>query len=87
MSLERAEKTAEEIRSMGGEAVAMETDISDETVTKAIAEEVMEVYGRVDILLNNVALSYGIEPTPWHTWTVELFDKFFTINSMGTWLV
>ena len=68
ISLERAEKTAEAIRSMGGEAVAVRTDISDETDTRAMAENIMQVYGRVDILLNNAALSYGIEPRPWNAW-------------------
>lgn len=86
ISLERAEKTAEEIRSMGGEAVAMRTDISDETDTQAVAEKVMEVYSGVDILLNNAALSYGIEPRPWNAWDVDLWDEFFTINCRGTWL-
>ncbi len=87
ISLERAEKTVEEIRAMGGEAVAIETDISDETSARAMAGKVMEVYGRVDILLNNAALSYGIEPTPWNEWDVQLWDKFFNINCRGTWLV
>lgn len=86
ISLERAEKTAEEIRSMDGEAVTVRTDISDETDTQAMAEKVMQAYGRVDILLNNAALSYGIEPRPWNAWDVDLWDTFFTINSRGTWL-
>lgn len=86
ISLERVEKTAEAIRSMGGEAVAVRTDISDETDTRAMAENVMQVYGRVDILLNNAALSYGIEPRPWNAWEVDLWDRFFAINSRGTWL-
>lgn len=87
ISLERVEKTVEEVRAMGGEAVAMETDISDEASTLAMGEKLDEVYGKADILLNNAALSYGIEPRPWDAWTVELFDKFFTINTKGTWLV
>lgn len=87
ISLERAQKTVEEIKAMGGEAVAMETDIADENATQAMAEKVMELYGRVDILLNNAALSYGTEPRPWDAWDVELWDKFFTINTRGTWLV
>jgi 3-oxoacyl-[acyl-carrier protein] reductase len=87
ISLERSEKTAEYIRSQGGEAVAMETDIADETLTGAVGEKVMALYGGVDILLNNAALSYGIEPRPWDEWTVELWDKFFNINTRGTWLM
>lgn len=87
ISLERSEKIAEMIRAQGGQAVAMETDIADEVLTQAVAEKVMSVYGGVDILLNNAALSYGIEPRPWNEWTVELWDKFFAINTRGTWLI
>lgn len=87
ISLERAEKTAAEIVAMGGKAVAMETDISEESSTQAVADKVREVYGGVDILLNNAALSYAIEPSPWDSWTVELWDRHFAINVRGTWLM
>ena len=71
ISLERAEGTAKEIRAKGGEAVAMEADISDENATKKIARKVMQQYGKVDILLNNAAIWYGLNMTPWDAWTVE----------------
>ena len=87
ISLGRAEKTAEEIRARGGQAVAMETDIADESATQAVAERVLALYGGADILLNNAALSYGVEPRPWDAWTVELWDEFFAINTKGTWLM
>lgn len=87
ISLERSEKTAVMIRAQGGQAVAMETDIADEALTRAVAEKALLVYGGVDILLNNAALSYGIEPRPWNEWTVELWDKFFAVNTRGTWLI
>ena len=86
ISLERAEGTVKEIRAKGGEAVAMETDISDENATKKMAEKVMQQYGKVDILLNNAAIWYGINVTPWDTWTVEEWDRIFAVNVKGTWL-
>ena len=58
ISLERAEGTAKEIRAKGGEAVAMETDISDENATRKMADKVVQQYGKVDILLNNAARYY-----------------------------
>jgi 3-oxoacyl-[acyl-carrier protein] reductase len=87
IGLERAEKTAEEIRLGGGKAVAVETDISQMASTEAVAVRARELYGKVDILLNNAALSSGVDPTPWDAWTVELWDKFFDINVKGTWLM
>jgi len=87
ISLERAERTAAEIRAAGSQAVAMETDIADEASTVAVADKVLTLWGRVDILLNNAALSSGIDPLPWNEWTVELWDRFFAINCRGTWLM
>jgi len=86
ISLERAEDAAKEIPSKGGEAAAMETDISDESATQKMAEEVMQQYGRVDILVNNAAIWYGINVTPWDAWTVEEWDRIFAVNVRGTWL-
>jgi 3-oxoacyl-[acyl-carrier protein] reductase len=86
ISLERSEGVAKEIRAKGGEAVAMEADISDEKATKKMAEKVMQQYGRVDILLNNAAIWYGLNMTPWDSWTVEEWDRIFGVNVRGTWL-
>jgi len=86
ISLERAEGVAKEIRDNGGEAVAMETDISDESATKMMAEKVMQLYGRVDILVNNAAMFSGLAERPWDNWTVEEWDQMFAVNVRGTWL-
>jgi 3-oxoacyl-[acyl-carrier protein] reductase len=83
ISLERAEGVVKEIKSKGGEAVAIETDISDEKATQKMAEKVMQQYGRVDILVNNAAIWYGVDITPWDAWTVEDWDRIFSVNVRG----
>jgi 3-oxoacyl-[acyl-carrier protein] reductase len=86
ISLERAEGTVKEIRAKGGEAVAMETDISSENATQKMAEKVKQQYGRVDILLNNAAMYYGVARRSWDAWTVAEWDQMFAVNVRGTWL-
>ena len=86
INLERAEATAEEIRANGGAALAIETDISNEQATRKMAEIAIEQYGKVDILLNNAAIIYGILPEPWDSWTVEQWNNIFAVNVIGTWL-
>jgi 3-oxoacyl-[acyl-carrier protein] reductase len=86
ISLERAEDTVKEIKAKGGEAVAMQTDISAEKDTKKMAEKVIQQYGKVDILINNAAIWYGLEITPWDAWTVEEWDRIFSVNVRGSWL-
>lgn len=86
ISLERAESVVNEIKAKGGEAAAIETDISDENATKKMAEKVTQQYGKVDILVNNAAIWYGLNITPWDAWTVEEWDRIFSVNVRGTWL-
>jgi NAD(P)-dependent dehydrogenase (short-subunit alcohol dehydrogenase family) len=86
ISLERAQSTAQEIEASGGEAAAMLTDISEEKDTQRMAEEVMRRYGRVDILLNNAAMYYGVQRREWDAWTVKDWDRMFEVNVRGTYL-
>jgi len=86
ISLERAEATAKEIKAKGSEAAAMLADISSEKDTLKIAAEVQKIYGRVDILLNNAAIYYGVQTKPWDAWTIEEWDRMFEVNVRGTWL-
>jgi len=87
INLKGAESVAREIRAKGGKAVAMEADISKQEDTRKMAEEVIQQYGRVDILVNNAAIWYGVDPRPWDAWTVEEWDQMFDVNARGTWLV
>jgi 3-oxoacyl-[acyl-carrier protein] reductase len=86
ISPEKAEDTVKEIKAKGGEAVAMKADISDENDTQKMAEKVISKYGKVDILINNAAIWYGLEITPWDAWTVEEWDRILDVNLKGTWL-
>jgi NAD(P)-dependent dehydrogenase (short-subunit alcohol dehydrogenase family) len=65
----------------------VKADISVADDTRKIAEKVMEEYGRVDILVNNAAIWFGIRAKPWHLWTEEEWDRIFSVNVKGTWMV
>src|SRR4030042_7157179 len=85
-SLERAQGTVKEVKAKGGEVALIAADISIESDCKKIADEVMKQYGKVDILVNNAAIWYGLNITPWDAWTAEEWDRIFTVNVRGTWL-
>ena len=86
-NLERAEATAKEIKDKGGEVTFVKADISVASDTQKIAEKVIKEYGRVDILVNNAAIWFGIRAKPWDTWTEEEWDRIFAVNVKGTWMV
>jgi NAD(P)-dependent dehydrogenase (short-subunit alcohol dehydrogenase family) len=54
-SLSRLEQAAEEIKSGGGRAKAIQTDISDHEQVKQMVAQVIKDFGHIDILVNNAA--------------------------------
>jgi len=58
--LARAEETQAMIRGEGGDCFAMQADVSASEDCKAIVDEAVRRYGRLDILHNNVGIDPGI---------------------------
>jgi 3-oxoacyl-[acyl-carrier protein] reductase len=50
-----ADHVVKAIRYMGGTAISMACDVSDEKHVKAMVDEVAKQFGTVDILINNAA--------------------------------
>lgn len=50
---EAAEAVAEEVRAVGGQAVAMTVDVGDEAALKEMVERSISHFGKLDILFNN----------------------------------
>lgn len=56
-SRERAEQVVNEIKNIGGKAVAMQCDVSDFSATEQWIKEIHKEYGRIDILVNNAGIT------------------------------
>jgi NAD(P)-dependent dehydrogenase (short-subunit alcohol dehydrogenase family) len=86
-SLVKAKDSLAEIKATGADVTMIEADISKEADCKKIADEAKKAYGKVDVLVNNAAIWYGINITPWDQWKVEDWEKIYKVNVIGTWLV
>jgi NAD(P)-dependent dehydrogenase (short-subunit alcohol dehydrogenase family) len=86
-SLERAKGTIDEVKAKGAEVAMIQADISLEKDCQKIADEAKKKFGKVDILINNAAIWYGINITPWDQWKVEDWERIYKVNVIGTWLV
>ena len=51
-TVSKAEAVAEEIRAMGGNAIAVQVDVTDKASVEAAHQEVLAKYGKCDILIN-----------------------------------
>ena len=85
-NLASAEETASLIRGEGHEATAVEADVTDEDAVRRLVAASLELYGRLDILHNNVGVSVALGDAPATELTVDAFDRILAVNLRGMWL-
>jgi NAD(P)-dependent dehydrogenase (short-subunit alcohol dehydrogenase family) len=81
-----ADHVAKAIQDMGGTAISMQCDVSDEKSVKAMIDETAKQFGTVDVLINNAAYFMTVWKGPFWEMTVEEFDKAMAVNVRGSWL-
>jgi NAD(P)-dependent dehydrogenase (short-subunit alcohol dehydrogenase family) len=83
-NLASAEQTASLAKQAGGECTAWQADVTKDATLQAMACEAMRLWGRIDILHNNVGVSLaGGDASPLEI-TEEAFDRVSAINLRGT---
>jgi NAD(P)-dependent dehydrogenase (short-subunit alcohol dehydrogenase family) len=82
-SEELGRKTAEEIRSAGGEAIFVKCDVSSEEQVKQVVQKTLETYGKIDVLVNNAGV--GTYTSVLDT-TSESWDRCLAINLKSQFL-
>jgi 3-oxoacyl-[acyl-carrier protein] reductase len=81
-----AQQTAGEIKAKGGQAMAIKTDVTSEEATLDLAKKTVKQFGRIDILVNNAALIYGITRKPFTEIPTTEWDKLMEVNLKGPFL-
>lgn len=89
-----AQRTATAIAADGGEAIGFLTDVTKKAATDAMARRAKERYGRIDILINNAALtvkggggSFDDYFAPFESYPQGLFELALRVNLTGAFLV
>ena len=86
INVEKAEDVAEEIKAKGSRAIAVKTDVSSEESVTSMTNRVMEEFGKIDILVNNAAIFYGLEHKSFLDITSPEWDAMQQVNVKGTFL-
>ena len=81
-----ASAAKEEIESQGGDALALQTDVSDEKSTATMAQKTIERFGSIDILVNNAAIFAALETKPFFEITAQEWDDVMRVNLKGVFL-
>ncbi|GAB3200910.1 NAD(P)-dependent dehydrogenase (short-subunit alcohol dehydrogenase family) [Pontibacter aydingkolensis] len=77
------DKTVNSIKSAGGEAIFIKCDVSKDSDVKAMVEQTIKTFGRLDYAFNNAGIEGESAPT--HEVTEENFDRVIGINLKGVW--
>jgi NAD(P)-dependent dehydrogenase (short-subunit alcohol dehydrogenase family) len=78
-----AEEAAAEL---GGDAFGLRVDVSSEADTAALAEAVLDRFGRIDGLVNNAGIYSSLVPQPLEDIDVDEWRKVFDVNVLGMFL-
>jgi 3-oxoacyl-[acyl-carrier protein] reductase len=79
-SKEGADKVVDNIKAKGGEAIAVQGNVSKEADIEKLFAETKKAYGKLDILVNNAGV---FEFLPLDAVTPEHFHKQFDLNVLG----
>lgn len=87
-NIEKGNRLVEQVKANGGEAMFLQTDVTDETVLKQNAEAIATRYGRIDVLVNGAGGNMpGATIGPNNTifdLKADDFRKVVDLNLMGT---
>ncbi len=85
VSQEAGDGTVQAVTDAGGQASAVEADVSKEDDARAMVQHAIDTYGRIDVLYNNA----GIMPAADHSVVdtdVAIWDKVMAVNVRGVFL-
>ena len=80
---EKINKAVAEMEAIGAKAIGVKADVSKEDDVNRMVAETVEQLGRVDILFNNAAISWGVAP---EKLTIEDWDQFIAIDLTSCFL-
>jgi A-factor type gamma-butyrolactone 1'-reductase (1S-forming) len=83
-SEEELARIVEEIRVNGGEVMAATTDVAEAASVETLIQRTVDVYGRLDIAVNNAGIAGGNKPLV--EVTEEVFDRVIAVNLKGVFL-
>lgn len=80
-NVEEGQKSADKIVENGGEAVFIQVDVSDEEQVKNLVEETVKTYGRLDVAVNNAAITPDDKPLA--EMDMEYYEKLMAVDLKG----
>jgi len=78
--MDRLQSLVEELKAKGGQAIAVETDVTDKAQVKRLVDAAVAAFGRVDVLVNNAGL---MPQSPLERLKVDDWERMVDVNLKG----
>jgi NAD(P)-dependent dehydrogenase (short-subunit alcohol dehydrogenase family) len=86
VEVEAAERTASELRALGGRAAAHGADVSDETQVRQAVSKILEKDGPVSILVNNAGINTREDRRPIQDYSRSDWDRILRVDLTGVFV-
>jgi NAD(P)-dependent dehydrogenase (short-subunit alcohol dehydrogenase family) len=86
---ETAAETVAMVNSSGGQAITLTGDVSRDRDVKAMLDDTIVAFGRLDCAFNNAGIApYQVDASGKKTaeWSESSFDRMIAVNLKGVWL-
>lgn len=83
LDVENLQRTAAQVQETGQQALAIETDVTDEAAVDRLIAETVESFGRLDIIVNNAGIATAGPP---EDVTLSDWQKVLDVNLTGVFL-
>jgi 3-oxoacyl-[acyl-carrier protein] reductase len=83
-SADRAAAVAQAVEKAGGQARALQADVSDGPAVRALVAAALAAFGRIDVLVNNAGILNG---APLHEMSEAVWDQMIATNLRSVFLV
>ena len=83
INAESARSVVKELKSLDGDAIAIQTDVSNPESAEAMAQETVDKFGRIDVLVNNAAIYYGLQMKPFEEIGLDEWRQLMAVNVDG----
>jgi 3-oxoacyl-[acyl-carrier protein] reductase len=85
-NLGNAQQVEREIDRSGGRSLALEVDIGDKQSLDAMVSQVINRFGRINVLINNAAIFATLQKRSFDQIPLEEWNKVLHVNITGTFL-
>ncbi|MGH7115694.1 MAG: SDR family NAD(P)-dependent oxidoreductase, partial [Stellaceae bacterium] len=89
IAAEAASETVALVNAAGGQAISLSGDIARDAEVKALIDNTVVAYGRLDCAFNNAGIAgWQVEAAGKKTaeWSEAAFDRMIAVNLKGVWL-